>query len=213
MVVGLLGFSGHTAAGAPTTFATFNTGTITGGGAAFTRSLDVSGLPASTEYLFVRVTADFVASAAPNNAYSSTMQMELNNGGSTVYWAASSADYGAFGTSDSTTLRWVGVLTKASYQSGGNLTVKFQDIYTDSSGPYSSQLNNVTVTIYPASTPSTTFATFNTGTITGGGAAFTRSLDVSDCRPARSTCLCASPPTSWRAPRRTMPIRARCRWS
>ncbi|MDO9042316.1 MAG: choice-of-anchor D domain-containing protein [Desulfocapsaceae bacterium] len=161
------------------TFSTFNTGTITGGGTAFTKSLDVTGLPAS-EYLLYSVTADFVSGSAPNDAYSNSMQMELNNGGATVFKPASSADTGASSTSSaSTTLLWTGVMPRT-YTGGANLTIKFADIFSDTSGnTYTSSLNNVVVTIYPAPLPIKTFSTFNTGTITGGEAAYTKSLDVS----------------------------------
>ncbi len=159
------------------TFATFNTGTITGGGVAFTRSLDVSGLPAS-EYLMYSVSADYVPGTAPNDAYSSTMQMELNNGGGTVFKEATTANIGVLPAGGSTALRWTGIMTRT-YGGGGPLTIRFADPFTDASGPYTSSLSNVVVTIYPAPLPIKSFATFNTGTITGGGAAFSRSLDVS----------------------------------
>jgi phosphodiesterase/alkaline phosphatase D-like protein len=158
------------------TFTTFSTGTLTGGGAAYTRSLDVTGL-AGSDYLFVYVTADFVAGAAPNNAFSSTMVMELNNGAGTVYWPGMPANYGALGNSNSTSLTWTGLM-KVPYSGGDNLTIKFYDNFTDGNGPYTSTLSNVVVKIYSAPVPSRTFTTFSTGSITGGGAAYTRSLDV-----------------------------------
>ena len=104
--------------------------------------------------------------------------MEINNGGSTVYRPPSPATTGILPAAGSTSLTWTGVLPK-SYIGGGNLSVKFVDAFTDSNGPYTSSLNNVVVTIYPAPTPRKTFAAFNTGTITGGGAAVTQALDVS----------------------------------
>ena len=174
-------------AGNSRTFAAFNTGTITGGGAAFTRSLDVSGLPAS-EYLMCTVTADYVPGAAPHDAYSSTMLMELNNGGSTVYSPASAATMGVLKAGGGTTLRWLLVLPR-NYTGGGNLTIKFVDPYTDTAGPFTSSLNNVAVSIYPAPVPARSFAPFSTGTITGGGTAFTRSLDVSGL-PASEYLMC-----------------------
>ena len=159
------------------TFATFNTGTITGGGAAATKALDVSGLP-TTEYLLVSVTGDYAPGVAPHDGFSSTMKMEINNGSSTVYWPLSTATMGILPSNGATVLTWTGVLPK-SYIGGGNLSVKFSDAFTDANGPYTSALNNVAVTIYPAPAPKKTFATFNTGTITGGGAAATKALDVS----------------------------------
>ncbi len=89
------------------TFASFDPGGFTGGGAAYTHSLNVSSLP-SSEYLFVNVTADYApGAAAPHDGWSSTMQMELNNGGSTIYWGSSTATYGVLPAGGSTTLRWV----------------------------------------------------------------------------------------------------------
>ena len=160
------------------TFASFNTGTITGGGSAYTKSLDVSSLPTS-EYLFVRVTADYAPGTSPHDGYSSTMKMMLSNGSTTTYWDSSTATVGVLPAAGSTSLAWVGMLRKNSYIGGQNLTVSFKDSFTDASGPYTSALNNVSITIYPSPTPSHTFASFNTGTITGGGSAYTKSLDVS----------------------------------
>ncbi len=160
------------------TFASFNTGIITGGGAAFSKALDVSSLP-SSEYLFVRVTADYAPGTSPHDGYSSTMKMMLTDGSSTTYWDSSTATIGVLPAAGSTSLSWVGMLTKNSYTGGQNLTISFKDSFTDASGPYTSALNNVTITIYPAPTPSHTFSSFSTGTITGGGAAFSKALDVS----------------------------------
>jgi hypothetical protein len=47
-------------------------------------------------------------------------------------------------------LIWSGVLPENTYQGGNNLTIKFADTFTDSSGPYYSSVSNVVVTIYPA---------------------------------------------------------------
>jgi hypothetical protein len=160
------------------TFAAFDVGTLTGGGAAFTKSLDVSGLP-NSEYLFVRVTATHTSGAAPNGGWSSTIDMELSDGASTVYWPSNTATMGAMGQDGTSSLIWSGVLPKNSYQGGHNLTIKFVDTFTDVNGPYYSTMGNVVVTIYPAPTPAKTFASFDVGPLTGGGAAFTKSLDVS----------------------------------
>jgi hypothetical protein len=64
------------------TFLSFDTTTLTGGGAAYSVALDVSSLPPDN-YLFFRVVANF-RGGTPNSAYSNTIAMRLNNGGSTV---------------------------------------------------------------------------------------------------------------------------------
>jgi hypothetical protein len=160
------------------TFATLNPGVLTGGGPAYTGAFNVSGL-SSIEYLFVNVSADYTPGAFPHDAWSSTLQMELNNGGSTVYWRSSGASYGVLPGAGSTALKWVGQLAENSYQGATPLTIKFVDPFNDASGPYYSTLSNVKTTIYPAPAPKYTFATLNPGVITGGGAAYTASLNVS----------------------------------
>ncbi len=132
------------------TFPAFSTGTIHGGGAAYTKSLDVSALPAGTEYLFAVVTADFTSQGA--EAYSNTIRMELNNGGSTVFLPQTSAAFGGAENRNSTTLRWAAMLAKSSYVGGDNLTVKLDDGYGDGGAIYASKLDNVRVTLYPAAT-------------------------------------------------------------
>src|SRR6185503_17098489 len=97
----------------------------TGGGAAATKALDVSGLP-TTEYLLVSVTGDYAPGVAPHDGFSSTMKMEINNGSSTVYWPLSTATMGILPSNGATVLTWTGVLPK-SYIGGGNLSVKFSD--------------------------------------------------------------------------------------
>jgi hypothetical protein len=174
----MLVFAGPAGAAPSHTFATFDVGTLTGGGAAFTKALDVSGLP-NSEYLVVRVTANYASAAAPHDAYPSTLDMELSDGGSIVYWPSNTATFGAVNQDSTNTLIWSGLLPKNIYPGGSNLTIKFVDTYTDASGPYSSTLSNVVVTIYPAPAPKKIFTTFDVGTVTGGGAAFTQSLDVS----------------------------------
>ena len=159
-------------------FAAFNAGTLTGGGAAFTQSLNVSGLPHS-EYLFTRVTADYQSAAQPHDAYPNTMNMELSNGGTSVFWPASPATIGAVSTDYTNALIWCGLFPENSYQGGTNLGIHFQDTYNDANGPYYSTVSNIVLTLYPATSPSATFAAFNVGTLTGGGVAFSKSLNVS----------------------------------
>ena len=161
------------------TFAAFNVGTLTGGGAAFNQSLNVSGLP-NDEYLFARVTATHTSGTPPHDGWSSTLDLELYDGElMNFYWPSNTAPFGAMSQDGTSRLIWPGLLPVNSYQGGSNLTVKLVDPYTDASGPYYSAVSNVVVTIYPATTPRKTFAAFNVGTLTGGGAAFTKSLDVS----------------------------------
>ena len=159
------------------TFASFSPGIITGGAAAYTKALTVSGLSAD-EYLFYNITCDYTSSAFPHEAWSSTMKMGLTNGSTVFYLDTMTANYGAVSAAASTTLRWVGILPK-SYTGGQSLTVIFKDSFTDASGPYSSTVNNVSITIYTAPVPKTVFATFSPGTITGGSAPYTKSLAVS----------------------------------
>ncbi len=171
-------FAAQAAAAPSHTFASFDVGTLTGGGAAFTKSLDVSGLP-NSEYLFVRVTATHTSGAPPHDGWSSTMDMELSDGGSTVYWPSNTATVGAMSQDGTSSLAWAGLLPENTYHGGSNLTVTFVDTFSDTNGPYYSTLSNVVVTIYPGPAPAKTFAAFDVGTLTGGGAAFTKSLDVS----------------------------------
>ncbi len=82
----------------------FNTGTITGGGTEVIQSLDVTGL--TDNYLFYVVSADFVAGGNP--AYSQTIEMELDNGGSTIYLEYSGATSGALQAQIIPLLHWTG---------------------------------------------------------------------------------------------------------
>jgi hypothetical protein len=154
-------------------FTSFSTTAITGGGAAYTKSLDTTGL--ADDYIFYTVTANFVGGSTPS--FSNTMNMEFNNGGSTIYKPTGLANYGTRNDSGNTALTWTGMM-KQSYPGGGNLTIKFQDTFSDGGGPYTATLNNVSVTIYLAPAPEKSFSSFNTTTITGGGAAYTKSLDT-----------------------------------
>jgi len=169
-------------ADAPTayTFTTFNTTTITAGGAAYSKSLDISAVPAD-DFLFFTVVADY-KHGTPNSAWSSFMNLKLTDGASTTFISNRSASQGALTSESDTTLYWSGILERE-YTGGGSLTVQFTDLDTTVGGPYTSSLENVVVTIYPSPTTSTTFTSFNTTTITSGGAAYTQSLDVSHVPP------------------------------
>jgi VCBS repeat-containing protein len=156
------------------TFATLNTGEFSGGSASpYLKSLDVSGLPPS-DYLLYSVTANFDAGAAPYNAFSNEIYMELNDGGTTVFTVASSANAGSAANSTSTTLRWTGVMSHA-YTGGGNLTIK---LFDNTSSTLKATLSNVVATIYPATIPAKTFTSFGTTAITSGEAPYTKTLDV-----------------------------------
>ena len=144
-----LGLAGRAGAVSSYTFPPFNVGTLTGGGAAFTQSLNVSGLPAG-EYLFVRVTADYRSAAQPNDAYPNTMNMELSDGSTNVFWPSSPATVGAVSKDYTNSLVWCGLFPRSSYQGGTNLTIQFQDTYNDTNGPYYSTISNVVVTLYPS---------------------------------------------------------------
>jgi hypothetical protein len=84
------------------------------------------------------------------------MEMELSDGGSTVYWPSNTATVGAMSQDGISSLVWSGVLPKNTYQGGHNLTIKFVDPVTDIHGPYYSTMTNVVVTIYPAVSAITT---------------------------------------------------------
>jgi len=144
-------------------FSTISSIPLTSGTAGYTQALDVSGLPA-TEYAYVNVVANFPAGAT---AYSSTIQMELNNGGSTVFWPSSPATQGKLENEGATTLRWYGILPTA-YTGGGALSVKFRDVYHDSFGPYTSTLSNVSIGVFPASLPRRSLPAVTTGTLNSG---------------------------------------------
>lgn len=153
-----------------TTFASFGTGTITSGdGVGFTKSLDFSSLPYG--YLFFTIVADW-SPVASSDAWSQSMKMGFYDG-STVFFPQYSARQGAANNNTATTLYWSGIFQRE-YTGGGNLTIKFID---NDPGSYTSQLTNVTVSIYPSPTLPKTFTTFTTDTITDGGA-YTHSLDV-----------------------------------
>ena len=157
------------------TFATFTTATITGGDPSVDTALSTGSLP-TYDYLAYTVSADFVGGGNP--AFSDTITMALTNGASTNHTQPRRADVGAMNNSTNTTLFWRGVMT-VPYTGGNNLTISFVDTYTDGSGPYTSELQNVTITIYPAPTPEGSFTPFTTPTITGGGPAVDTSLTVS----------------------------------
>ncbi len=111
-------------------FAAFNVGTLTGGGAAFTKSLDVSGVT-NTDYLFVCVTAAYVSGAAPHDAWSSTMHLQLGDGITNIYWPTNIPTSGAMNQDSTNTIIWSGPLPGVLYHGGSNLTVKFVDTYND----------------------------------------------------------------------------------
>lgn len=160
------------------TFPAFDAGTLTGGGAAFIKSLDVSSLPDS-DYLFVRVTATHVSAPTPQDAWSDSLVMGLSDGGSVVYWITNIASSGTLDYAGTSSLVWSGMLPASLYHGGSNLTVTIVDPYTDTGGPYFSTVSNVVVSIYPAPAGKQTFASFNVGTLAGGGPLFHKSLDVS----------------------------------
>lgn len=173
---------GKVAAGDSHVFPSFNTGTITGGQPALTQSLNVSSLPAN-EYISYTVVANFVPGAAPKDAYSNTINVEITNGGTTVYKTESTANVGVLAASGPTTLRWTGLLAQP-YTGGTPLSIRIRDHFTDANGPYTSSLSNVTVTLHPNTTQKHTFPTFNTTKITNDTSGYTRTLTDSSSIPA-----------------------------
>ena len=157
-------------------FPSFNVGTITSNTPVISTSLDVSGI--TDDYLFYVVTADFSAGTPiANSAWSSSIELVINNGGSIEYKSSSIATSGSENTTNSTTLIWSGLLSQL-YSGGTNLTLDFKDSYHDASGPYNSNLNNVKVTIYRTPIPELEFPSFNVGTITSNTPVISSSLDV-----------------------------------
>ncbi len=175
----LPGFAARSQAAASYVFPAFNVGTLVGGGAGFTNNLTAYTNVPSGEYFVFRVTADYQSAPSPNDAYPDSMVMELSDGGTNIFWPASTAAAGAIGGDYTNVIAWTGMFPQLSYQGGSNLTIQFMDTYSDSFGTYYSTMSNVVVTLYPATTPSQTFAPFNVGTLTGGGPAFTNSPNVS----------------------------------
>ncbi len=159
-----------------TTFASFNTGTIASGGPGITHSLDVSHVPPDP-YLFYTVSGDWVH-GSPDSEWSSYIDMQINNGASTIYYPQGGAQVGASNSITDTTLYWAGIFDRE-YTGGGNLTIKFIDRYTGGGTTYTSSLNNVSVSIYPSPTVPKRFDTFTTPDITRGSAGYTKTLDVS----------------------------------
>lgn len=172
-------------ADAPTAY-TFSTIASTGaivsnGGTSFSQALDVSAIPAN-QYVFYTVVADYSTS---DDAWSSMMNLRFSDGGSTIYIKNINASQGSNNNNTNTTLYWTGVFERQ-YTGGDNLTIHFTDL--DTSGTYTSYLSNVVITLYPSPTTSTTFSSFNTGTISSPGSGsntpYNKSLDVShvpDC--------------------------------
>jgi len=177
----MLGFLTNYVSAGGHSFTTFSSGTITGGAAAVSQSMNVSGL--SGTYLFYVVTGDFVGGADP--AWSNTIQMGITGGAGVEYKSLGYANAGAAASSANTTLKWTGVLFQP-YSGGNTLNVQFADSYDDASGTYTSTLNNVSVTIYVSPTPENSFSSFSSGTITGGAAAVSHSMNVSGLS---GTCL------------------------
>ena len=105
----------------------------------------ISNIYFDIEYLFFVVTADF-AGTGGSPAFSNTMELELSNGGSTIYKEGDFANSGTMNNSNATTLKWSGMMLLP--YTGGNLTARFYDEYTDGSGPYTSNMTNVSIKIY-----------------------------------------------------------------
>jgi hypothetical protein len=141
-------------------FTGFSPGTLTSGTTGVSTALATNSL--SGDYLFYNVSADFVGTG--NVAWSNSIQMEINDGGTIVYSDLVNASSGSQDNPNAVTLHWNGVLNK-NYIGGGNLTVRFFDNYNDASGPYTSNITNVNVTIAKEAIPHT-FTTFSPGTIT-----------------------------------------------
>ncbi len=155
------------------TYNSFNTSQITGGAAALDYNLGAPGT-SSDSYLFFTVTADFVPGVPDaNSEWSNQIELQITNG-STTYFPLTTPSTGAVGTTAAVSITWSGVLG-AAFAGNQNLHALFYD----PNSPYHSSLNNVVVTVYPAPQPSVSFASFGTGTITGGSSAFSKSLDIS----------------------------------
>ncbi|MCB9356931.1 MAG: T9SS type A sorting domain-containing protein [Lewinellaceae bacterium] len=155
------------------TFATFSPGTVTSNTAGVSTALSTAGV--TGDYLYFEITADFVGTG--NVAWSNSMNVEISNGASVIYKDVSHATSGAMPNPNATTLYWTGVLQRE-YVGGGNLTVRFWDDYHDASGPYTSSVTNVVVTIHQPSMPHA-FAAFSPGTVTSNTPGVSTALNTS----------------------------------
>ncbi len=173
LIIALYFIFGITAQAQSHTFSTYSVGTVTSGTSGVSTSLSTSGL--TEDYLFYIVTADYVGSGA-SPAFSNTMNLELSNGSSTMHKSISHANTGALNNSNSTTLTWTGIMSHK-YIGGGNLTARFYDDY-NTSGPYTSSVTNIVITIYEATTPHV-FSTYSAGTVTSGTSGVSTSLNTS----------------------------------
>ncbi len=142
-------------------FSSFDAGTLTSGTSGVSIPLTTTGVMG--DYLIYQISADFIGTG--NVAWSSTIEMELNNGGSEIFKDVGKATSGSLDSGNATTLHWTGVLNKK-YIGGDNLTIRFFDSFNDASGPYTSNITNVVVTIAKANPHS--FPSFDAGTLTSG---------------------------------------------
>jgi hypothetical protein len=143
------------------TFASFDAGTLTSGTAGVSVPLPTTGV--TGDYLIYEISADFVGTG--NVAWSSTIEMELNNGGGLIFKDVDKATSGSLDSGNATTLLWTGVLKK-SYVGGDDLTIRFFDSFHDGSGPYTSSITNVVISISKAETHA--FPSFDAGILTSG---------------------------------------------
>lgn len=141
------------------TFSSFDAGTLNSGSpSGLSIPLTTTGI--TGDYLIYQVSADFVGTGNP--AWSNTTEMELNNGAGIIFKEVDKATSGAMQNENATTLHWTGVLNKK-YIGGDDLTIRFFDSYNDASGPYTSSITNVVVSIAKANPH--TFSSFNVGTL------------------------------------------------
>lgn len=131
----------------PTDFPIVNPGDLSSGNSGITTPFDPTGV--ADDHLFYIVKADFVGTGGAQTAWSSTIEMELNNGGSTIFKEEQISDLGAMDSGAPTTLIWSGSMTEE-YEGGTPISIRFFDNYHDASGPYTSEITNVQLRTYPA---------------------------------------------------------------
>jgi len=128
----------------PHTFSTFSSGTLTSGTSGVSTSMNVSGIP-SDSYFVYKIEADWVGTGG-SPAFSNSINVELNDGSGNIYRALALANSGSAENSNATTLIWTGIMD-TEYIGGNNLTIRFFDNY-NTGGPFTSSITDVNFTIY-----------------------------------------------------------------
>ena len=168
----LMNFSNSSLLAQSHTFPVFSPGIINSGNSGVTTAMNTSSLTA--EYLIYTIEADFVGVGGAQVAWSITMNAEITDGAGTILKAISHADIGAQGNENATTLKWTGILSEKHIGSN-NLSIRFFDDYNDASGPYTSDITNVSFTIHEGNSQHL-FPIFSAGEVNSGNTGTTVAL-------------------------------------